>query len=461
MPEPIVSPIDGQVAYTFEYLDEDAALATVERAHAAQRAWRQTPIPERAKLCLAMLDAFEQHAERYAREITTMMGKPLAETHGEIRTMRARVEALAELAPAALADEPLPEVPGFRRLIRHEPVGVVLDIAAWNYPLLVPINVVAGAVLAGDAVLIKHAPQTALCAAQLARSFAEAGAADGLVSEFMCSHETVARVLGRRVVDQVAFTGSVRGGREVYRAAAQDNFIGVGLELGGKDPALVLPDCDFEFTVANLVEGAFYNAGQSCCAIERIYVHEQIWDRFVEAYVAQTKQLKLGSPLAEGTTLGPVVDARAAERVREQVRAAQAAGARQLIDPREFEIPDASPCYLAPMVLVDVDHNMAIMREETFGPAIGLMKVRDEDQAIALMNDSSYGLTASIWTRDDERVEVLADALETGTVFQNRCDYLDPQLPWVGVKDSGHGVSLSPLGLRALTRPKSLHFRRR
>jgi acyl-CoA reductase-like NAD-dependent aldehyde dehydrogenase len=378
--------------------------------------------------------------------------------------MRARVEALIALAPMALADEPLPEQAGFRRLIRHESVGVVLDVAAWNYPLLVPINVVAGAVLAGNAVLLKHAPQTALCGRQLADSFAQAGAPKGLVSDFMCTHETVARVLDSRRIDQVAFTGSVRGGHEVYRAAAARNFIGVALELGGKDPALVLPDCDFDFTVPNLVEGAFYNAGQSCCAVERIYVHESLYDRFVEAYVAETYKLRLGDPLVEGTTLGPVVDARAAERVQQQVESALASGARSLVDASRFDVNDLakrSPCYLAPSVLVDVDHTMTLMRDESFGPTIGIMKVRDEDEAVALMNDSAYGLTASIWSRDDERVERLADRLETGTVFQNRCDYLDPQLPWVGVKDSGHGVSLSYLGLRALTRPKSLHFRRR
>lgn len=464
MSEPIVSPIDGQVAYEFEYLDDDAAMAVVEQAHAAQARWRHTSLSERASLCLAMLDAYEAQLEQHVREITTMTGKPLAEARGEVRTMRARVEALTKLAPEALADEPLPEVPGFRRLIRHESVGVVLDIAAWNYPLLVPINVVAGAVLAGNAVLLKHAPQTALCGRQIADSFARAGAPEGLVSDFMCTHETVARVLDSRRVDQVAFTGSVRGGHEVYRAAAARNFIGVALELGGKDPALVLPDCDFDFTVPNLVEGAFYNAGQSCCAVERIYVHESLFDRFVEAYVAETYKLTLGDPLVDGTTLGPVVDARAADRVFQQVGAAVAGGARSLIDADEFgvaELAKRSPCYLAPSVLIDVDHSMSLMRDESFGPTIGIMKVRDEDEAIALMNDSEYGLTASIWSRDDERVERLANRLETGTVFQNRCDYLDPQLPWVGVKDSGHGVSLSYLGLRALTRPKSLHFRRR
>jgi acyl-CoA reductase-like NAD-dependent aldehyde dehydrogenase len=463
MPEPIVSPIDGQVAYEFEYLDDTAATAAVEQAHVAQVAWRSTSLDERARVCLKMLDAYEAKLDQYTREITTMMGKPLAEAQGEARTMRGRIEALIQLAPAALADEILPPLEGFRRAIRHEPVGVVLDIAAWNYPLVVPINVVAGAVLAGNAVLLKHSPQTALCGRQLARSFAQAGAPAGLVTDFMCTHDTVARVLDSRRINQVAFTGSVRGGHEVYRAAAARNFIGVALELGGKDPALVLPDCDFDFTVPNLVEGAFYNAGQSCCAVERIYVHEQIYDRFVEAYVAHTYALKLGNPLTEGTTLGPVVDASAAERVQQQVKAAIEAGARQLIDASKFQIPGGSPspCYLAPQVLVDVDHTMALMRDETFGPAIGIMKVRDHAHALELMNDSPYGLTASIWTRDDDRVEQLADALEAGTVFQNRCDYLDPQLPWVGVKDSGHGVSLSHLGLRSLTRPKSLHFRRR
>lgn len=461
MSEPIVSPIDGQVAYEFDYLDDAAAAATVEAAHAAQRAWRETPIAERAKLCLAMIDAYEARLDDYAAEITRMMGKPLAEARGEVSVMRGRIEALAALAPTALADEQLPAKAGFVRRIRHEPVGVVLDIAAWNYPLLVPINVVAGAVLAGDAVLIKHAPQTARCADQLARSFAEAGAPAGLVSPFMSSHETVARVLASGRIDQVAFTGSVRGGREVYRATAAHNFIGVTLELGGKDAALVLPDCDLEFTVANLVEGAFYNAGQSCCAIERIYVPASIWDRFVEAYVAGAEALVVGDPLAEGTTLGPVVDASAARRVDEQVQAALDAGARQLVDLGQFlDIPDSSPCYLPPRVLVDVDHSMAIMSDETFGPAIALMKYEDEDEGVALVNDSRFGLTASIWSPDDDRVDALAAKLEVGTVFQNRCDFLDPELPWVGVKDSGHGVSLSHHGLRALTRPKSLHFRR-
>jgi acyl-CoA reductase-like NAD-dependent aldehyde dehydrogenase len=465
MSESIVSPIDGQVAFQFDYLDFGSARATIERARAAQRAWKHTSMAERVALCLRAMDAFDAKVTEHTEQITRMMGKPLAEARGEAKTMRARVEVLCSLAERALADEPLAPLAGsttnpIQRFIRREPVGVVLDIAAWNYPLVVPIGVIVGGVLAGNAVLIKHSPQTALVGRQLADAFATAGAPAGLVTDFLCDHPTIAELLATRTIDQVAFTGSVRGGHEVFRAAAQHSFMAVGLELGGKDPALVLPDCDFEFTVPNLVEGAFYNAGQSCCAVERIYVHADIWDRFVEAYVAETRKLVLGSPLAPATTLGPVVNPAAAARVRGQVDAALARGARRLVDPGAFERPEGA-CYMTPEVLMDVDHSMALMYEETFGPAIGLMKVRDEAEGIRLMNDSPYGLTASLWTRDDERALGLADQLDTGTVFQNRCDYLDPELPWVGVKDSGQGVTLSHLGLQALTRPKSFHLRHR
>jgi acyl-CoA reductase-like NAD-dependent aldehyde dehydrogenase len=462
MSQPIVSPIDGQVAFHFDYLDLGSARATIERARAAQRAWKRTPMAERVALVLRAMDAFDQKVNQHTEQITRMMGKPLAEARGEAKTMRARAEVLCNLAERALADEVLPPLPGasIHRFIRHEPVGVVLDIAAWNYPLLVPIGVVAGSVLAGNAVLIKHAPQTALVGRQIADAFAAAGAPEGLVSDLLCDHSTIAELLATRTIDQVAFTGSVRGGHEVFRTVAQHDFMAVGLELGGKDPALVLPDCDFEFTVPNLVEGAFYNAGQSCCAIERIYVHADLWDRFLEAYVVETRKLVLGNPLDAATTLGPVVNPAAAARVREHVAAAIAGGARRIVDPNSFARPDGE-CYLAPEVLIDVDHSMALMYEETFGPAIGIMKVRDEAEAIRLMNDSPYGLTASVWTRDDERALAIAEALDTGTVFQNRCDYLDPAMPWVGVKDSGHGVTLSHLGLQALTRPKSFHLRRR
>ncbi len=459
MPE-IISPIDGRVAYEYAELDFDAALAKVGAAEIASNRWRHTPMSERIALCLRMLDCYRGQLALYSEQITRMMGKPLGQARAEFeRSMTERVQHLCTIAEQSLADREAPPKAGFRRFIRREPVGVVLDIAAWNYPLLIAVNVIVPAVLAGNAVLIKHSHQTALVADQFERAFAEAGAPAGLVAALPLDHATVARLLSTRRFGFVSFTGSVRGGHEVYRAVAHDNFIGVGLELGGKDPAIVLPDCDFDFTVDNLVDGAFYNSGQSCCGIERIYVHESIYDRFLEAYVQLTEKYVVGDPLDGATNLGPLVSAKAADHVRAQVSEAVTRGARALIPDGHFHVPDLSRAYLAPQVLDRVDHSMAVMRDESFGPVIGIMKFRDIDQAVDLANDSAYGLTASVWTKDDERGAGIATRLEAGTVYLNRCDYLDPALAWTGVRDSGHGASLSELGFAAVTRPKSYHFR--
>ncbi len=459
MPD-ILSPIDGRVAYGYAELPFEAALAKIEQAETVQRSWAQTPLPQRIALCQRMLESYRARLPEYSEQITRMMGKPVGQARGEFeRSMCERVNHLCSIAEAALADDVLPEKAGLRRFIRREPVGVVLDIAAWNYPLLIAVNVVVPAVLAGNAVLLKHAHQTALVADQFEQAFLAAGAPAGLVQALPVDHATAAQLMATRRFGYVAFTGSVRGGHEVYRAVAQDNFIGVGLELGGKDPALVLPDCDFDFTVENLVDGAFYNSGQSCCGIERIYVHEDLHDRFVEAYVELTKKYVLGDPMRDGVGLGPMVNAAAAEHVRAQNRDAVTRGARALVADGHFAVPELSPCYLAPQVFDHVDHSMALMREETFGPSIGIMRIRDEAEGVRLMNDSHYGLTASIWTRDAERGAALATQVEAGTVFLNRCDYLDPAMAWTGVKDSGHGVSLSTLGFDQVTRPKNFHLR--
>ncbi len=459
MPD-IVSPIDHSVAHTYEELNTEQALAGLDAAHQAQRSWAPTRIEDRVSLCRGMLSAYRGRLAQNAEQITRMMGKPLGQARGEFEGgVCERTELLCSIAEQALRDDVLPPRPGLRRIVRHEPVGVVLDIAAWNYPLLVPLNVIVPAVLAGNAVLIKHAPQTAGVAEQFQRAFAEAGAPPGLVQAFMASHDTVAEVIRSRRLGYVAFTGSVRGGREVLRTVAQDNFIASGFELGGKDPALVLPDADLQFTVDSLVDGAYYNAGQSCCGIERIYVHADVHAAFVEAYAQKVRAYKLGNPLDEGVDLGPVVNAAAATRVREHNAGAQAAGARPLIDADAFEVPDTSPCYVAPQAFDGVDHSMALMREETFGPTVGIMKVASAEEGVALMNDSRYGLTASLWSTDLDRAEALARQVEAGTVFVNRCDYLDPAMPWTGVKDSGVGCSLSEYGFQQVTRLKSYHFR--
>jgi acyl-CoA reductase-like NAD-dependent aldehyde dehydrogenase len=459
MPD-IISPVDGQVAYSFELLDLSDALDRLARAETAHRAWRETTVAERVALCRRVLRTYGARGEEYAEQITRMMGKPLSQSRTEFeRGARERIAHMCDIAPEALSDEDLPAPEGFRRFIRHEPVGVVLDIAAWNYPLLIAVNVIVPAVLAGNSVLVKHASQTALVADQFERSFVEAGAPPGLVQAYHIDHETVADIVASRRIGYVAFTGSVRGGREVYRTIARNNFIGVGLELGGKDPALVLPDANLDFTVENLVDGAMYNAGQSCCAVERIYVHQDLYERFVEAFVAKVHEYVLGDPLDAATTLGPLVNAEAVEHVRGQVEDALLRGAKLATDPSRFDVPDVSPCYMEPQVLTRVNHGMTIMSEETFGPAIGIMAVRDEDEGVELMNDSHYGLSGSIWTADEYHGIDLAAGVQAGTVYVNRCDYLDPALPWTGVKDSGVGCSLSKFGFLQVTRLKGFYAR--
>ncbi|MGH8298511.1 MAG: aldehyde dehydrogenase family protein, partial [Steroidobacteraceae bacterium] len=320
------------------------------------------------------------------------------------------------------------------------------------------VNAVIPALAAGNAVVLKHSHQTPLCAERLAAAFAAAGLPRSVFQFLHLSHEDTARLIGDARIDTVCFTGSVAGGRAVVAATAA-GFATSGLELGGKDPAYVRADANLQHAIESLTDGAFFNAGQSCCGIKRIYVAAPVYERFVDGVVELTHRYRLGSPLDRDTTLGPVVRTAAADAVRAQVDAAIAQGARQLIDRRHFPRDEPGTPYLAPQLLVDVDHSHAIMREETFGPAVGIMKVSSDEEALRLMNDSSFGLTAAIYSSDAECAEALGDQLETGTAFLNRCDYLDPALAWTGVKHSGRGCTLSALGFEQLTRPKSYHFR--
>ena len=375
---------------------------------------------------------------------------------GELRGFAERARYMIEIAEAALA--PLDPGPrqGFKRWIAREPLGLVLTIAPWNYPYLTAVNSVIPALMAGNAVLLKHSAQTLLVGERFQRAFD--GLPKGLFQNLVLTHEQTAALIASRAVDQVNFTGSVAGGRAIETAAA-GRFLGVGLELGGKDPAYVRADADLAYAIETIVDGAFFNSGQSCCGIERIYVDARVYDAFVEGAVALTRQYVLGDPLDEATTLGPMVRAEAAGFVRGQIAQAERAGARALIDPKSFARDAAGTPYIAPQIVVDVTHDMSLMRDESFGPVVGIMKVDSDAQAVRLMNDSPYGLTAALFSRDIEAAEVIGREIETGTVFLNRCDYLDPALAWNGVKDSGRGATLSRVGYETLTRPKSFHFK--
>lgn len=453
-----VSPIDGRVVATRPVASTSDIERTLDGAARAQKEWRHVSVEERCTLVSKAVDAFVRNEEALAEELTLQMGRPVTQTPGEVRGFEERARYMIGAAKAALADVDAGPKPGFHRFIRREPLGVVLSIAPWNYPYLTAVNSVVPAILSGNTVILRHAPQTLLAAERIAQAFADAGVPDGVLQYLHSSDGDTDRLIATPGVDFVAFTGSVRVGHIVQEFASR-RFIGVGLELGGKDPAYVRPDARLEHAIENLVDGSFFNSGQSCCAVERIYVHERLYDAFVEGFVTLTRQYKLGNPLDPEVNLGPVVRASAADFVRKQIDEAVSAGARALIDTKAFERDAVGSPYLAPQVLVGVNHGMRVMTEESFGPVVGIMKVRSDDEALQLMNDSPYGLTASIWTSDEEAALRIGDAVETGTVFMNRCDYLDPALAWTGVKDSGRGVTLSPLGYEVLTRPKSYHLR--
>jgi len=406
------------------------------------------------------VDALAANKDAIGEELTRQMGRPIRYTPGEINGLEARARHMIAIAGEALADVTPSAIDGFTRYIKREPVGVVLVIAPWNYPFLTAVNAIVPALLAGNIVLLKHSAQTPLAAERFAEAFRAAGLPEGVFQHVHAGHEDTRRMIRAPEVGFVCFTGSVAGGAAVEDAAA-GRFIGVGLELGGNDPAYVRPDADLAHAVETLVDGAFFNSGQSCCGIQRIYVHQSQFDEFLERAVALTRQYVLGDPLDPQTTLGPVVRTAAANDIRNIVADAVGKGARGLIDPRAFAMDKAGTPYMAPQILVNVDHGMQIMADECFGPVCGVMAVSGDEDAIRLMNDSPYGLSAAVFTRDIDAALAIGGRVETGTWFMNRCDYLDPALAWTGVKNTGRGATLSSIGFEHLTRPKSFHLKTR
>ena len=456
-PIQLISPVDGSTYATRTPLSPEAANSAVARAKAAQKTWAARPIADRIALVKAGVAALIAMKDVLVEELAWQMGRP-TRFGGEFGGVSDRTTYMAEIAEATLAPQIIEDSAKFRRYLAREPVGVVFIIAPWNYPYLTTINTLAPALIAGNSVILKHASQTLLVGERLAEAFHAAGIPADVFQNVVLDHPTTEALIGARSFGFVNFTGSVGGGVAMEKAAA-GTFTAMGLELGGKDPGYVREDADLDAAVDTLMDGALYNAGQCCCGIERIYVHHSLYDAFVGKAVAWAKALKLGNPFDPDTTLGPMANKRFAAVVRAQIAEAVAAGATPLIDPALFPADDGG-AYLAPQVLVNVDHSMRVMREESFGPVVGIMRVSGDEEAIKLINDSPYGLTASIWTRDPDVAAEIGAQIETGTVFMNRADYLDPALCWTGCKDTGRGGSLSYLGFHAVTRVKSYHLKK-
>ncbi|MBW4983290.1 aldehyde dehydrogenase family protein [Mameliella sp. CS4] len=450
-----ISPIDGSVFAERPTLSLDEAKTAAAKGRAAQAAWAARPLQERVDLVMAGVAAVGAMNDEIVPELAHMMGRPVR-FGGEFGGFDERASHMAAIAAEALAPIEVGEDETFKRYIKRVPLGLVLVVAPWNYPYMTAINTVAPALIAGNTVILKHATQTLLVGERMARAFHSVGVPEEVFQNVFLSHDTTSDLIAANAFDFVNFTGSVGGGKAMERAAA-GTFTGIGLELGGKDPGYVMEDADVDAAVDTLIDGAMFNSGQCCCGIERIYVHESLFDSFLEKALAVVRGYKMGNPLDQDTTIGPMANVRFAQEVRAQIKEAVEAGATAHID--TFPEDDGGT-YLTPQILTDVTHDMRVMRDESFGPVVGIMKVKGDEEAIALMNDSDFGLTASLWTQDVARAERVGDRIETGTVFMNRADYLDPGLCWTGCKQTGRGGGLSVIGYHNLTRPKSYHLKK-
>lgn len=428
-------------------------------ARRAQVAWAQVPLRERCELVARFCDSFERQSESIAGDLTAQMGKPITQARAEVRGTLARARSLVEQADLALSPRRPEPITGYDRYVERIPQGVVLNMAAWNYPLLIAVNVVVPAVLAGNAVLIKHSARTPLAGDIFATTFMGIGGPVGLVQSVQATHKVMAEfIAGQGGPDYVAFTGSVAGGRAVARAA-RERFIGVGLELGGKDGAYVMAEQDdLSWVAANLAEGFTYNCGQSCCAVERIYVHEKVYDSFCQEFLKHASNWRPADPSLPESNLGPLVSSAARDHILSQARSARDAGGAVLLEGGPLSVGGKGYFY-APEVFAMSSNDAALMREENFGPIVGLVKVSSDEQGVALVNDSAFGLTASVWGTDSETARRVVSQMSAGTVFLNRADYLDPQLPWTGYRDSGMGSTLGLEGFWNLTKPRSIHLR--
>ena len=452
-----ISPINNSVYIERNY-NKDKINETINNSIIAQNEWSNIEISQRIKALTNFVNDFLSREKEITEEISWQMGRPLSQTPSELKGFKERADYMLSIAEKKLLPINLSPKDNFKNYIERIPLGVVFVIAPWNYPYLTSVNSIIPALAAGNSVILKHSAQTPLCSEQLFKSAIKT-LPKNVFNYLHLNHDDGLKIIEDKRIDFVSFTGSVKAGYQVNNST-KNKFINVALELGGKDPAYVRYDSDIEKTAENLVDGSFFNSGQSCCGIERIYVDKKIYNEFVEIFISLTSNYKLGNPLDNATNLGPVVKLSSAKFIKDQIHDAVRNGAKKMIDENKFKSSMQHENYLAPQVLTNVNHNMNFMMEETFGPAVGIMSVDNENEAINLMNDSPYGLTASIWTKDIEISEKVGNKVQTGTFFMNRCDYLDPGLAWTGVKNTGKGCSLSEISYEHLTKPKSFHLRK-
>ncbi|KAI7872691.1 aldehyde dehydrogenase [Spinellus fusiger] len=458
---PVISPVDHQVLFEIECQTETDINKSIAAAKQAFPAWKKVPVAERVAIIQKFCAVFETKQEQVTESLVSQMGRPRRYGGGEIKGVLERTNYFCSVAEESLKDEVIEDQPNTKRFMKKEPVGSVFIIASWNYPYLTAVNNVIPALLAGNPVLLKQSPQTPKCADVLVEALREAGVPSAIIQAIHVDDRGADFIVRHADIHFVSFTGSVAVGKKIRESiGASQRLVGSGMELGGKDPAYVLADANIDYAVENIVDGAFFNSGQCCCSIERCYVAESVYDAFVKKAVSLTETYVLGNPNAMETTLGPMANVRFADNVRAHIKDAESKGAKLLIDTTKYFTADkAGTTYVGPQILVNVTHDMLVMKEETFGPVLAIMPVASDEEAIRLMNDSNYGLTASIWTCSSEKAIAIGDQIETGTWFMNRCDYIDPALAWVGVKDSGSGFSMSKAGFNNFVRIKSYHLK--
>ena len=431
----------------------------IENSLKAFKQWSSTPIQEKIEVTNKFINNLLNLSDEVKKEICWQIGRPISQCGSELRGFEERSRYMVEVAEECLADVTARKNDEFDNYIFKAPLGVIFVMAPWNYPIMTATNTIVPALLSGNSIILKHSSQTPMCAELIFKALQGTGIPEGLFQYIHTDHNSCEKIIADNRIAHVVFTGSVNGGKEIKKYIGQ-RFINVGLELGGKDPAYVRSDCDLNHAIENLIDGAFFNSGQSCCGIERIYVDKSIFKDFVDGAKILTEKYILGDPSETSTNIGPVVKMSAANFIRSQVEEAISQGAQKVVDESKFSIVSKDNCYIAPQILVDVNHDMRFMTQETFGPTVGIMPVENENEAINLMNDSPYGLTASIWTKDLDFSKSFGKKIETGTFFMNRCDALDPALAWTGVKDTGVGCSLSKLAFDHFTRPQSFHMRK-